>query len=120
VRRRGPPKQRLWLGTRQCCSGCRNATTNTAATNAYAYSDGDAMRAWNTYAYSNGYGHGYGNSNSDGYGNCNAYSERNTDADTNIYGHANRHAYRCAQGETKASSDSASSAVSTSLPACPQ
>jgi hypothetical protein len=113
---RGPSKQRVRLGAGQYRDGCRNAATNTAATNAYAYSDGDAMRAWNTYAYSDGNSNSNSNSNSDGYGNCNAYSERNTDADTNIYGHANCHA----QGETKASSDSASPAVSTSLPACPQ
>jgi hypothetical protein len=70
VRRRGPPKQRLWLGARQCCSGCRNATTNTTATNAYAYSDGDAMRAWNTYAYTD------------------YDSDRNTNRDTYRYANA--------------------------------
>ena len=115
---RGAAKQRLWLGTRQYRDGCRNAAPNAATTNAYAYSDGDAMRAWNTYAYSDSNSHSNGYPY--GYGNCNAYSERNTDADTNIYGHANRLAYRYAQGDTKASSDSASPAVSTSLPTCPQ
>ena len=69
------------------------------------------MRAWNTYAYSDGNSNSHGYPYSDGYGNCDAYSERNADADTNIYGHANRLAYRYAQGDTKASSDSASPAV---------
>ena len=67
-------KQRLWMGPSQYRSGCRNAATNAAATNAYAYSDGDAMRAWNTYAYaysdsnsntSNGYSYGYGDTYDD-------------------------------------------------------
>jgi hypothetical protein len=110
---RGAAKQRLWLGTRQYRDGCRNAAPNAAATNAYAYSDGDAMRAWNTYAYSDSNNNSNSNSNSNGYpygyGNCNAHSERNTDADTNIYGHANRLAYGYAQGDTKASADSVSS-----------
>jgi hypothetical protein len=105
VRRRGPSKQRLWLGAGQYRDGCRNAATNTDR-----YADScvisNALRGWNTYAYS--YSYRYGNSNSDGYGNCNAYSERNTDTD----GHANGLAYRYAQGDTKASSDSASPADS--------
>jgi hypothetical protein len=62
-----PSKQRLWLWAGQYRDGCRNAATNAATTNAYAYSDGDAMRAWNTYAYA------HSNSNSDGNSNGNPY-----------------------------------------------
>jgi hypothetical protein len=102
----GPSKQRLWLGTRQYRSGCRSATTNADATSAYANTYGDAMRAWNTYAYAHSDG------NSDGYRNCNAYSERNSDADTYIYGHANGLAYSYAQGDTEGSPDTASAADS--------
>jgi hypothetical protein len=41
-----------------------------------------------------------------GYPNYDAYSERDTDADTNIYGHA----YSYTQGDTKASANSSPSA----------
>jgi hypothetical protein len=51
------------LGPGQYRHSCRDTTTNAAATNAYAYSDGDAMRAWNanTYADSDSHGNTDGN-----------------------------------------------------------
>jgi hypothetical protein len=61
VRRRGPPKQRLWLGTSQYRNGCRNA-----ATNANRFTDSCvkrySVRGGNTNAYSDG--NSYSNTNS--------------------------------------------------------
>jgi len=118
VRRSDTSKQRVRLGAGQYRDGCRNAATNAAATNAYAYSDGDAVRAWNTYAHSdcNSNGNGNSDSNSNGNGNGNGYSNgypygyTYDDSFTVAYSDANDHTD--AQGNTKASADSASSADS--------
>ena len=100
MRRPDTSKQRVWLGAGQYRNGCRNAATNAAATNAYAYSDGDAMRAWNTNAYSY----------SDGY----AYTECNSDNHTNSDSECNPHTYGDSypQGDTEGSADAASPADS--------
>jgi hypothetical protein len=67
VRRSDASKQRVWLGAGQYRDGCRNAATNAASAYANTYSDGDAMRAWNTYAYA----HSDGNCNSNSNPYCN-------------------------------------------------
>ena len=88
MRRPDTSKQRVWLGPGQYRDGCRNAATNAAATNAYAYSDGDAMRAWNTYAYA------YSDSNSYSYG----YGDTYDDSSTITYTDFNSAAYPDSQG----------------------
>ena len=114
MRRPDTSKQRVWLGTSQYRSGCRNAATNAAATNAYAYSDGDAMRAWNTYAYSDSNGNSNSNSNSNSNGYSYGYGDTYTDFNSAAYPDSQRYS------PIEASSDSASPAVSAWFPACPQ
>jgi len=113
-----PPKQRVRVGAGQYRDGCRNAATNAAATNAYAYSDGDAMRAWNTNAYA---------STGDADANTNGDSSSITYTDTDAFSYtycnnttipdAYTHSYP--QGNTKASAHSASSADSVISPDSP-
>ena len=78
MRRPGTSKQRLRLGAGRYRHGCRDTTTNAAATNAYAYSVGDAMRAWNanTYADSDSLGNTDGNRDT----HCNRDSHSDCDA----------------------------------------
>jgi hypothetical protein len=119
VRRPDTTKQRLWLGTSQYRNGCRNA-----ATNANRFTDSCvkrySVRGDNTNAYAkracDAYTNSYGNSHSDGYtsSKSNTYSERHHSSIAYTYGDSS------AQSNTKASSDSASSALSARFPACPQ
>ena len=96
-------EQRLWMGTNQCCSGCRNAATDPnrlADSCVKRYS----VRGGNTHAYSNS------NSNSNADGDCHSYAECDSDTDGNGNGHP--YSYGYAKGDTEASADAASPAVS--------
>ena len=105
----------FWLGPNRYRGGCRDAGTNAAATNAYAYSDGDAMRAWVTYAYTHTDTYSYAYC----YTYCYAYSYSyhlhphllQARLDHLRLQRRRLPRLRSAQGNTKASSDSASSAV---------
>ena len=103
-------KQCLWMGTSQYRSGCRNAATNPnrcaqscakrdslRGRNANTYSDPDCNTAADTYTYLNADGDTYANAFTD------------SDLNTDTYGDG--HSYSSAQGNPKASADSASSAV---------
>lgn len=118
MRRRGTAKQRFWLGPNRYRSCCRNTATNpncfantclkcysVRAVNANTY----AKRACVTYTYSDG------NSDGDSYtpSESNTYSERHHSS--YAYTDGDCHSYRSAQGNPKASSDSAFSAVSAEI-----
>jgi len=101
---RDASKQRVWMGTNQyrCC--CGESTSNPNTSYAYSYTCGDSVRGDNTNA------NAYSDRNCDTYSYANAFtdSDPNTDSDT--------YAYRYAQGDTKASSHSASPAVMRLIP----
>lgn len=105
----GPSKQRLWLGARQYCNGCRSATTNADARNAYPYTYGDSMRGGNANANPDGdsdrHTYSYTNPNTDGYTYCNSYDDTNADT----------YPYSYAKGDTEDSPDTASAADSVGV-----
>ena len=102
------------MGTNQYRSGCRSAATNPNTSYAYSYTCGDSVRGDNTNAnaYSDRncdtYSYANADGDSDSYANAFTDSDPNTDSDT--------YAYRYAQGDTKASSHSASPAVMRLIP----
>jgi hypothetical protein len=97
----GTSKQCLRLGARQYRDRCRESATNPTTGNAYPHTYGDSVRAGNANTYTNVDAYSYTNGN--------AYSERDSDTDTYAYSHANSLAYSYAQGDTKESTNSASS-----------
>ena len=96
-------EQRVWLGAGKYCDGCRDAGTNP---NCFADScvKRYSVRGGNTHAYSNS------NSNSNADGDCHSYAECDSDTDGNGNGHP--YSYGYAKGDTEASADAASPAVS--------
>jgi hypothetical protein len=102
----GAAKQRLWLGAGRYRGGCREPTTNSTTRNAYPYTYGDAMRAWNAYANPDGDSDRHANRNTNGYTYCNSYDDTNA----NTYAYCDTDGY--SKGDAKASPDSASAADS--------
>ena len=103
MRRPDTAKQRVRLGTNQHRSSRRNTATNS---NRFADScvKRYSVRGGNTHAYSNS------NSNSNADGDCHSYAECDSDTDGNGNGHP--YSYGYAKGDTEASADAASPAVS--------
>ena len=98
-----PPKQCLWLGTSQYRNGCRNAATNS---NRFADSCVERYSVWADNANANAFS--YSNSN----GNSDRYTYDDSFSITFAYTDGHPYSYGYAKGDTEASADAASPAVS--------
>ena len=111
MRSGGPPKQRVWLGARQCCHGGGESATDPNRC-AESCAKCDSVRGWNANTNAHSNSNGYGNSNGHGHGNCHSYAKCNSDTDGHGYLYSISDTYGDTKSHTETSSDSASPAVS--------